>query len=786
MSDETPSTESSTVLLEQRFLEALSAATLPVSDLLEMISALRAAVPATKQEQYALVLEDKLAKAGELEGLIRFFELCLGWAGNDMAMVKKVTNHMPEALQEAAHKNRLHEAFIKNIGLEKASVSGKESLRRLHVLMQCTPGTHCLDKTWGFGTVVRLDAFYGRITIDFDRKKGHALAFGYAAETLRVLGPDHILSRFHADKAAFFERFKKDPAGVAKAALRSFGPMSVTRMEDEFVANGLLPDAESYLPKAAKADKAKRGSAEVWKHFWTHARTALKNDPEVSLPPSTKKNEPIRLLLKAVSFGDSTWFEEFSKKTDVSEILSGAADLLAAGTLPKLNEEEAAKAAEILTDRLEYAYIAARTRTHVASPAIATAQDTAVSNDFRYRRWQEGVRQGAADMARATLLARDLALPNFAVEGFVKEMATPKFLANACFNMSSKDLLALGGMIPVAEDEVLAGAFCASLPEMPFAVVEVMLPGLLSGVAAVQTRAYLTESFGTGEVSFPLLLWMVRHQNDEMVRTIVPPSTIAATSLLALSRQTSGEELRLFHQIAKCFEDFQWVVELMDRMDTDGRLALLNRIRSNDSAWEPPMKRKLVKDILAKYPDLTESHSVEEDAAAEKEPLLTSWRSYNMYVENFRRLVEEEIPKNAHDIDVARSYGDLRENFEYQTAKDTQRMLLQRQADLNEQIASVRGTDFAEVATDKVAMGTEVVLRFADGSEKTYSILGEWDNEESLQILPCRSRIAEAVLGQVVGAQVSLPPLEAGAAPQNASIVAIRPLSEAVRAWIRG
>ena len=105
---------------------------------------------------------------------------------------------------------------------------------------------------------------------------------------------------------------------------------------------------------------------------------------------------------------------------------------------------------------------------------------------------------------------------------------------------------------------------------------------------------------------------------------------------------------------------------------------------------------------------------------------------------------------------------------------------------MSESIASYSRTANFDVPADKVAMGTEVVLRFEDGSQKTFAVLREWDHDEALGILPCRSRIAEAVLGFAPGTQVTLPPTAPGDAPRNATIEAVNPLSDAVRAWIRG
>ena len=57
---------------------------------------------------------------------------------------------------------------------------------------------------------------------------------------------------------------------------------------------------------------------------------------------------------------------------------------------------------------------------------------------------------------------------------------------------------------------------------------------------------------------------------------------------------------------------------------------------------------------------------------------------------------------------MARSYGDLSENHEYKAAKEMQKLLMRRKADLETQLVRARGTDFAIPRTDVASIGTIV------------------------------------------------------------------------------
>jgi len=256
---------------------------------------------------------------------------------------------------------------------------------------------------------------------------------------------------------------------------------------------------------------------------------------------------------------------------------------------------------------------------------------------------------------------------------------------------------------------------------------------------------------------------------------------LATQCMTALDAQETGECLRLQHQIARRFEDEAWLENLAGQLDDVSRTALFERIRSMDGTWEPAKQRAIIAHLIRLYPELSERRAVttRHEAAAAK-PRLTSWRSYNARMEQRRKLIEEELPANAHDINTARGYGDLRENFEYQTAKERQRELLKKNADLDADIKAVKGTDFALIATDKAGMGTTVTVTIAE-KPLTFHILGEWDSDEALRIISCRSRVAQSLEGKVVGDTVSLP-YDSGEA--TGAVTAVTALPQPIVDWV--
>jgi transcription elongation factor GreA len=162
---------------------------------------------------------------------------------------------------------------------------------------------------------------------------------------------------------------------------------------------------------------------------------------------------------------------------------------------------------------------------------------------------------------------------------------------------------------------------------------------------------------------------------------------------------------------------------------------------------------------------------------------ITSLRSYAERKEAYQRLINVEMPENAKRIEFARSYGDLSENAEYQYAKDEQRALMQKQDLMQAEIEAVKPTDFADVAADQVRPGTTVTITSADGAEKEYTVLGEWDNDLERGIIANKTRLAQNMLGKKPGDTFDLPDAEGNVSV--ATIKSIAPLSDEMRAWVQ-
>jgi len=127
--------------------------------------------------------------------------------------------------------------------------------------------------------------------------------------------------------------------------------------------------------------------------------------------------------------------------------------------------------------------------------------------------------------------------------------------------------------------------------------------------------------------------------------------------------------------------------------------------------------------------------------------------------ETFERLKEElqhmkgvERPAASHAIAEAREKGDLKENAEYDAAKEAQGMLEAKIKQLEGVIANARILDESNIDTSKVSILTRVTLTNMNTKKQvTYKIVSENEADLKLGKISVTSPIGKGLLGKVIG-----------------------------------
>jgi transcription elongation factor GreA len=125
----------------------------------------------------------------------------------------------------------------------------------------------------------------------------------------------------------------------------------------------------------------------------------------------------------------------------------------------------------------------------------------------------------------------------------------------------------------------------------------------------------------------------------------------------------------------------------------------------------------------------------------------------------------------AEHLNIARGFGDLSENAEYDEAKDEQAKL---EADIVELEAALRNVIVidGEISTDSVNVGTTVkVLYLDDGEEEEFTIVGARESDPMNNKISNESPIGAALLGHKTGEIVTV---EAPDGPYELKILEIK------------
>lgn len=149
--------------------------------------------------------------------------------------------------------------------------------------------------------------------------------------------------------------------------------------------------------------------------------------------------------------------------------------------------------------------------------------------------------------------------------------------------------------------------------------------------------------------------------------------------------------------------------------------------------------------------------SGEPEAQVDQVPV-TSHASLAKLVRELDDIINVQIPENVKAIAHARSYGDFRENAEYDAAKERRRFLHRRRNELENAVGTVQSTDFkGVVVNDYVVLGSMVTLTDKTGKDSVYYLLGAWDGDPERNRISYRTVMGIELMDKKVGSVVKLP-----------------------------
>ncbi len=134
---------------------------------------------------------------------------------------------------------------------------------------------------------------------------------------------------------------------------------------------------------------------------------------------------------------------------------------------------------------------------------------------------------------------------------------------------------------------------------------------------------------------------------------------------------------------------------------------------------------------------------------AKGKQMLYTQQGYQELVDELHYLKHEKREKIKNDIAVARSFGDLSENSEYDEARNEQAKNEARIKELEELVENAVILDESSIDTSVVSLGSTVkVLNLNINAEVTYSLVGSNESNPIEGKISDQSPIGSALIGK--------------------------------------
>jgi transcription elongation GreA/GreB family factor len=578
-------------------------------------------------------------------------------------------------------------------------------------LEQLKPGTYCFHRSWGVGKITSWDEDTEQMFIDFRTKKNHAMEFEYAAQSLKPLAQDHIEARILDNASEVKAQSESDPSGLMQNVIQSFGAEATTdRIEKLFVPTVMAPDQ--------------------WKKWWDSAKRAMKKDPRFQVP--SKRTE-------VLTFNQEGNDHNALAVEEIKRVMGAKDQAKAVLKLEKLWKSSDNQ--EIAQQIIEHVN---RTIQQTPKNQFPSAVELAVVRDDFVEK--VGLPKVEGPMSLRSLLPADIGALGRLLDNLPASCQT-RCLEESKTRYSERWAEMFFNLLPGASSKMM-DIFLGQFRR------ENRVPELVSALERLVRERKLNPD---------LLVWICKNRNSEVEPLVGPQLMTAILAVLEYDQLADYKKGTKLHDML--LNDKDVVKDLLAKASNE-EVRDITRAVLLTPVFEELNKRSLLAIIVKLYPfvqgmiigESRTQHANQNAQGQTTQPLVVSWESLERRKKELEDIVTKKIPENTKDIAVARGYGDLKENHEFKAAKEMQTVLMRRKAELEQAITVAQGTDFSNVSTTEVSIGTKVSVLDVDAKEKqTYTILGAWDSEPEKGVISYLTAVAKEMLGKKVGAEVLLP-----------------------------
>jgi transcription elongation GreA/GreB family factor len=592
-------------------------------------------------------------------------------------------------------------------------------------LSQLAPGNFCIHKSFGAGKVIDWDLPAKKVVIDFEHSPGEkTMELQFALQKTEHIPADD----FRAKKIMQLEELrtlaKSDPLALVVHLLESHGGSMTGDALEKQLSGGVI-------------------ATESFKKWWDATKKALKESRLAIVPQ--KRTEAIVLRSGDRSPAEAL-VSDFEAARDIKGMIR-ALEAIAADIGAFENSSDSLK--RLLSDIDEGAKKAARVQLGQALQLVAARDEVIGSSQ-------------SLELDATAVRLSDLLLS-----------ADPVRLADEAGVLPSGRQRAVYEAFPNAFGDDWVEKIVQVFDRVGARGVTEIARILLERDAMPALINHLRSAIARRGLGPDALIWVCRERKGPAQEVF--SADVGASVLNLLENDHLSDGPRKTSRLQTLLgDDKTLLTDLVATMDVNETRNFARRMLDCPVFGELE-KKSLMARIIKARPETVELVSGN-NAKRREEPLVVSWESLEKKKAELDDIIRVKIPQNLSDVKIARSYGDLRENFEYKSAKDQEKYLSHRRNALDKEINLARGTDFKGSDASHVNIGTIVTLVSENGAETDMTVLGAWDSIPETKTVSYLSEVGKALIGRAPGETVQIRN-EDTEAMQTLTIRAIRPFN---------
>ena len=571
-------------------------------------------------------------------------------------------------------------------------------------LSKIAPGSFRIHKNFGGGVVTDWDLFNGKVTIDFEGGKGKVMGLKLALEKTEAVEADDV----RAQKVNQLDDLKAlaidNPVELVARTIETRGGYMTMDQLDAELCGSVIEEP-------------------IYKKWWEKTKKALRESKRVSVP--TKRTDPLVLRDESASPGEAL-----------------------------VEDLEMARSPKGRVKALEAIQ---REAPLVASTDGLLARTFAIVSDAALKLMKLAPAQSLELIALRDEIAQELKKEDAIAEDAPKLSEVLQVadgnLSEDLNNVAAARLKRILDAFPAAFGEDWVDKILGVFGKISSRGVSEIAKLLAEKNESEKLNDHIRIALSRHALGPDALAWICRERRK--ASESVFDGSVGSVILTVLEQDSLDDGPRRSGRLGNLLlDDKDLIADLLEGMEINDVRNFARKLLASPAF--PDLDRKsLMARVIKRVPETQEMVGGQNQSKGE-DTLLVSYESLDRRKAEYEDLVNNRIPANVKEISIARSYGDLRENFEYHAAKQMQTVLNTRKNDLQRDLERARPTDFKGADTSAVNIGTKIRVDIAGGGTREMTMLGAWDADPERHIISYLSEIGQVMLGKAIGDEVQI------------------------------